>query len=509
MRFFEGKSFRKIVFAAIAALSLVSLVIAGFVVWGAVWQGWYMLILSAVMFALIIVVSIFNMIGGYYYLESWGFAGGAAKLKGTPSVAVIVASYNEEPGMVKETLASLKGLDYPKNKISFHLLDDSTDEKIVKELKGFCQKEGVEFARREKREWYKGGAINEFLARCRAEYLAVFDADEKLIDAGFLKETLGFLEQDKSVAFVQTKKKFAGGHMFGNTVDALHSFYFNGVEPVKAKDGSALFCGSCGVLRVSTAKELGGMPKSVTEDTAYSLVVEASGLRGVYLPRVYALGMPIETFGGVSSQHWRYTFGNVALLPSYVKNFGAVRGWKNHLHYFAHMFGLQYVSFIFVALALLTLAIIFSDLEGAADAFTKLFVPGEVQLKLYLETSAIISIGSTLVLIMITSKAYIGDLAYGLRAFFLNFSLSFVRIKATVRALGERYSPFRVARKGTGKGLGVIGSARATLLETCFSGLFLAAGILSVVRSDLAGAFWLFWYGIIFSGAFYYSYRYG
>ncbi|MEM2962933.1 MAG: glycosyltransferase [Candidatus Anstonellales archaeon] len=509
MDFTESREFRIAAFSIISTCTVVSLLVAGFAVAKTVYDGAFEVAsLAVVMFLLVVVVTVFNIIAGYYYLESYGYKAVAPRLRNFPPVAIAVPMYNEDPEMVKETLTLLKTIDYPKEKMSIHLLDDSTDEKIVNEMREFCKKNDIDYIHRENREWYKGGALNNFLWQCDAKYLAIFDADERLVDRSFLKETLGFMEEDSRVAFVQTEKKFAPGSIFGNTVDALYRFYFTGVMPVKAKDGSALFSGSCGVLSVEILRKLGGFPKSVTEDTAYSLEVEARGYRGVYVLKTYALGKPINTFTGVSRQQWRYTFGNALLVKKYFENWGKVRGWRNKIHYFALVFGLQYMSFIFVGLALMTLAIIFGDLRSVLDVVARMFLSEWTFFDIYLEWPAVVSILSTIGLILLSAKAYIGDLAYGVRAYFLNFSLSFVRIKATLQALKSKYAPFKVAREGTSGGKDIIGVLQTTILEAIFSMIFFVAGVLSVLKADFIGAFWLFWYSVIFSGAIYYLYRY-
>src|SRR5271157_632331 len=98
--------------------------------------------LSVLFTILVTTNAIFNAVGCYYYICSYGLDKiKFKKLKQYPRVAVVMPARNEDGNMVKRNLESLTKLDYPKDKINFYLIDNST--KKATELEKFCGKIGV------------------------------------------------------------------------------------------------------------------------------------------------------------------------------------------------------------------------------------------------------------------------------------------------------------------------------------------------------------------------------
>ncbi|MBI5158805.1 glycosyltransferase [Candidatus Micrarchaeota archaeon] len=464
-------------------------------------------LLAASLVLLTLVSLYFNTLGAYYFLKAYNLKVKPSELKSFPSVALAVASFNEEPEMVKKTLESLKGMDYPKDKLGFYLVDDSTDKEVVRELSAYCRSNGWDYVHRENRKDFKGGALNEFVNGMKEEFLAVFDADEQLVDASFLKETLGYFGEDEKLAYVQTIKKFAEGSGFANAIDVSYSFFFNFVQPVRSAAGFSMFCGSCGVLRASVLRKLGGFPASVTEDVAYSLLADASGYNGVYVPKVYALGKPIESFTAFGAQQWRYNFGNTKLFYQYVQMLAGIP-LKKHVHYIAHIFGLHYLSVILILFGLITLFITFSEYRIATQALANALAP-QLSLKVQVETATIVSILATFLSALIISKVYFNSFKHGFIIYFMNFGIAFVRARAAVSALLHEHASFKVLKKQAGRKYGVLEALRVSVVETSFAALFLCVGVLAFAKADIAAAFWLTWYGVLFSTSFVFTYKCG
>lgn len=490
-------------FVAIVFLSLVSLAFTALIFV----QSFSLTtkILSAFLVLLSLIALYFNSMGGYYFLKAYKLKPSSVPLNRFPSVAVAVASYNEEPGMVKKTMESLRKIDYPKEKTGFYLIDDSTDKSVVKELSAYCAKNGWEYVHRKQRKDFKGGALNEFVKTMKEEFIAVFDADEQLVDTSFLRETLGYFDKDEKLAYVQTIKKFASGSEFANAIDVSYSFFFSFVQPVRSRAGFSMFCGSCGVLRASVLKTLGGFPPSVTEDVAYSLVVDSSGYNGVYVPKVYALGKPIESFSAFGAQQWRYNFGNTKLFYQYLQSLGSIPLQK-HVHYVVHIFGLHYLSIMLILFGLVTVMITFSDFRSTAEAITTALVPQPLSLKVQVEAATLISILATFLSALIISKMYFNSFKYGFVIYFMNFGVAFVRARAAVAALFKEHASFKVLKKQVGTRYGLLQVLRMTALETAFAFVFIATAVLSFWKADLAGAFWLSWYAMLFSTSFLFTY---
>ncbi len=497
---------RRLTLVAIAGLSIFSLGFSALVFAESPTESTR--VLSVILFILSFIAGCFNTAGAVYFLNEYSLETLPKRPKKRPTVAVVVAAYNEAPEMVEKTVLGLKALDYPKGKMKFYLLDDSTIDSTVKQLSDFSKRNGVTYRHRADRTGFKGGAINAFLKECDSEYIALFDADEELIDKGFLMDTLGHFEGDDSLAYVQTSKKFSKGSFFANSIDVAYSFFFNFVQPVRSSGGFSMFCGSCGVLKTSILKGLGGFPDSVVEDAAYSLLADSRGYRGAYIRKAYALGEPIESYTAFGMQQWRYNFGNTKMFGLYLRSFFKIP-LKKHFHYFVHIFGLHYLSIMLIMFSLLTIAITYSDFRTTASRIANLMVPPQFSLKFQIELATMVSIFATLASALIISKMYFNSFRYGFVVYLMNFGISFVRAKAAVEALYKKYGKFHVIKKGGRKCYTPVEALRMTAVETAFSGVFLACGALQAWNSDFPGAFWLTWYGLLFSTAFVFTYLRG
>jgi len=497
---------RWVTFFGVALIPVIPLIVTGLIIAGS--TNPLTIVLSSLLFLFVLLASVFNILGAWYFLRAYGVGHSAKKPVRLPTVAVVVATYNENPKMVAANMLKLKGLDYPKDKIRFYLLDDSTDSKISEQLSKFAKSNGITYKWRSDRTGFKGGAINDFLSNCKEEFMAIFDADEELTNPEFLMETLGWFETDEKIAYIQTVKSYKQGSVFANAIDATFLFFFEVIQPTRCVDGFSMFCGSCGVLRVKTLKDMGGFPDSVTEDSAYSFFLDLAGYRGIYLKKTYALGQPIEKFSDFERQQWRYNFGNTRLFPDYLQNVGKIPLGKQ-IHYLAHIFGLHYLSWVLVALAVLTLLVTFSDFRSTAYTLSAIFWERNFHITLGIDFVTYLSIFSMLAVVLIISKLYFHTFKYGFLVYVLNFGISFTRTKAAIYAFLGGRSTFKAVTRGSKAGNSVFSAFKMTMYQTLFSLVFIFFGAVSFLRADVSGAFWLMWYGLLFSSSFVLAYSRG
>jgi cellulose synthase/poly-beta-1,6-N-acetylglucosamine synthase-like glycosyltransferase len=167
------------------------------------------LYLIATAFLLLSIFSgFFNILASYWYYKSFDYERYVDKLKKSlkpmktyPTVSVVMPTHDEEIGMIKTNVMELKKLIYPKNKMHIFVLNDSADPKMKKSVQDMCKKLDVTFIYKENNQYYKAGALNNFLPHSKDEFVAIFDADERLENKNFLMETLPFF-QDKKIAYV-------------------------------------------------------------------------------------------------------------------------------------------------------------------------------------------------------------------------------------------------------------------------------------------------------------------
>jgi len=433
----------------------------------------------------------FNIAGCYYYIAS----SSASKVRPPsarffPRVAVVVPARNEKLETVERTLRSLLALDYPRGKLAYYAIDNSDvpDERLER----FCRKHGIRYAYIHNPMKLKSYVLNKFLPEIKEEFIALFDADDALINPAFLKENIGFLLKEPSLASVQTKKEYAPGSLFANTVNAYYSFFYNFVQPVRGAHGCGMFCGSVGIIRKSAVERVGGFPHSPTEDTAFSFLADLKGMGGAFNPRTYALGEPIESFSTFLAQQWRYTIGNTWLIWTYLRSMARIP-IKKQLHYASQVFSFMYLSYLFIFYALLTLAFVILNLSTTIF-FSFQLIPE------FTHFIALTYMVAIVLMVVAGAKLYYGSYRLGLMVLLMNFSVALTRARAIIVALAGLPTRFVMTRQAA-HSVGVREAIARTKYESILSATLLLFALISFARLDLIGGFWLFWYGWMFSSA--------
>ncbi|MFH1448503.1 MAG: glycosyltransferase family 2 protein [Candidatus Micrarchaeota archaeon] len=451
---------------------------------------------GSVFLFLLIVNAVFNIAGCYYYLKSFVAIAKYRKptLVKAPPVAVVVPFRNEKPGTVEKTLASLKRLKYP-GKIAFYTIDNSS--KPDKKTEKFCKENGIRYKFLLNPVRLKSYALNNTLPEIKEEYLAIFDADDVLTDENFLMDTMGHFEKDPALGSVQTHKRYAPGGLFANTVNSYYSFFYNFIQPVRGIDKSGMFCGSVGIVRKSVVEKIGGFPNSPTEDTAFSFEADLAGYGGAFVPKTYALGEPIESFATFVAQQWRYTVGNSWLIKSYVRNLPKIPLHKQ-LHYSTQVFSFMYLSYLFILYALITLVFVLTNLSNVVF-YQSLIIP---EMAKFIAVSYLIAVvGMT----MVGAQLYFGSYRIGLMVLFINFSVAIMRAKAVIVALFNLPTTFVMTRQNPNS-MTRWEILRFTYAETIFAAVLIFFSVLSLLKLDMVGGFWLFWYGWLFSSSIIFAY---
>jgi cellulose synthase/poly-beta-1,6-N-acetylglucosamine synthase-like glycosyltransferase len=475
----------------------------------------YSKIVSSFLFLLSLLTLFFSGIGALYFVLSYFYEKNFEKVgkiknqaqKFFPSVAIVMPTFNEDPKMVEKNLLKLKKMDYPNFKI--YLVDDSNKEEIVKELKSFCKKEGIILIRRKERKGFKAGALNNALKYIKEEFVAIFDADEELINKKFLKETIAYFK-DPKVAYVQTQKRYKKRNLFEASADSSHGFFSFFVQPGYAIKGNPIFAGSCGIFRKKVVEEIGGFPEIVVEDAGFSIKAELKGYEGIYIPKLYAIGEPLENFSTFVKQQWRYSYGNHQLFSEYVKNFFKFN-LKRHVDYTSLIFGLDFLSFgvlSFSIISMLTAFLIYPKPTfdiSALPEFIRKFVENftiSQQLIIFNISSILLTILASLIL----SKIYFGSFKLGFMNYFVNYALVFARVKGGIASILKANPALKWNKEALKNSL--IQKIKFCWVELLTAFLFFFVGYILINSGNIAGSVWIFWYGILFASTFYFVWRY-
>ena len=472
--------------------------------------------LVAVSFALLTLVSgIFNSISAYTYYRSAFYDAYLEKIKKSlspmknhPAVAIAIPVYNEDPAMLDRNLARLEELNYEKSRLKYYVVDDSTKEDLRCRIEAIAKKHGAVYLHRAERKGFKAGALNNMLKHSNEQFIAVFDADERLTNRNFLKELLPYF-QDKRIAFVQTEKRYAKGTFFSDSVDLFDAIFFKFIQPARAINGTSIYAGSCGIIRRSALDAIGGFPEYIIEDTFFSFEADVHSYRSIYIPKVYALGKPVKTFTELMRQQWRYNYGDTQFLFHLIKKRKAIDRQSIspicRIDYMTHGFGLNYLSGVLILFTIVSVMIVFSSFSMAFSV-NRLFSLQNPGFTLeYLGISAFIL--SILMPIFIT-KAYFNSVSKGLMIFILNFALAFTRLKAALAAV-LNLNPIGGWVKGDALKAGIVNAFRKSTVEMVFSAMLIAAGAASAILYNLAGAIWLSWYSLLYISTFIMFFKYG
>ncbi len=237
-----------------------------------------------------------------------------------PSVVVQLPIYNEQH-VVERLLEAVAALDYPPEKLSIQLLDDSTDETsaiaaaCIQRLR--AQGANIQHICRENRTGYKAGALAYGLTLTEAELVVVLDADF-LPPADFLRRTVPFLAADSRLGMVQTR----WGHLnpFTNLLTwgqmlALDS-HFVVEQTARSRAGLLMsFNGSGGVWRTACIREAGGWRDlTLTEDLDLSYRAQLCGWHFLYLPDVVVPAELPPQIAAYKQQQARWAKGSTQTL---------------------------------------------------------------------------------------------------------------------------------------------------------------------------------------------------
>ncbi len=271
-----------------------------------------------------------------------------------PKVTIQLPIFNEQY-VVERLIDNICELDYPKEKLQIHILDDSTDETVditakkVEEYKakGF----DIEQITRVDRVGYKAGALKEAMKFCDSDFVAIFDADF-LPEKDFLKKTMPFFKNDK-IGVVQTR----WGHINQNysLLTELQAFQLNVHFTVEQKGrykGNYLlqFNGTAGVWRSQCIDEAGGWEAdTLTEDLDLSYRAQLKGWEIIFLEDVLAPAELPAEMHGLKSQQFRWMKGGAEtarkILPTIWKS---DLGLVEKFHATSHLLSSSVFLFIFI-----------------------------------------------------------------------------------------------------------------------------------------------------------------
>jgi cellulose synthase (UDP-forming) len=230
-------------------------------------------------------------------------------------VDILVPTYDEGASILERTLVGCGAITYPH---TTYVLDDGRRP----EIEEMAVRLGCVYLTRPDNNHAKAGNLNAALARTRAQFILILDADA-VPQPDILDKTLGYFT-DERVALVQLPQDFYNldSVQHASRVDLSTTWheqelFYRVIQPGKNRWNAAFWCGSPSVIRRAALESIGGVAmESITEDLQTTLRLHAGGWKTVYHSEVLAYGIAAQTLHAFSVQRSRWAQGTMQLLRS-------------------------------------------------------------------------------------------------------------------------------------------------------------------------------------------------
>ena len=239
------------------------------------------------------------------------------RLTNHPVVTIQLPVYNERY-VVTRLIDAVLSINWPRDKLQVLVLDDSSDDtsEIIDTNVERLRTEGhdIQVIRRNGRDGFKAGALQNALNYTRGKYVAIFDADF-LPPPDFLSRTVPLMEGEPRLGLVQTR----WGHINRgyNKLTEIIAIGIDGHHMVEQTGRSAAglllnFNGSGGVLRTEAIVDAGGWASdTLSEDMDLSYRMQLKGWRATYQRDLVVLGEVPPNIASFRNQQARWAKGSI------------------------------------------------------------------------------------------------------------------------------------------------------------------------------------------------------
>jgi cellulose synthase/poly-beta-1,6-N-acetylglucosamine synthase-like glycosyltransferase len=240
----------------------------------------------------------------------------SVELKEIPAVTLQLPIYNEKY-VAARLINAVCALDYPKDKLSIQVLDDSTDETqdILENLVSDYQKKGfdIQYIHRSDRKGYKAGALRNAMKSAKGDFIAIFDADF-IPPTWFLKRAMSYFCKP-NIGLVQCRWGHVNEKYSPLTKAQALSLDFHFLIEQKAKSNSHLFMsfnGTAGIWRKQCIEDSGGWhTATLVEDLDLSYRAQMKGWKCIFVPEIVVEAeLPVQ-MNSAKRQQFRWAKGSI------------------------------------------------------------------------------------------------------------------------------------------------------------------------------------------------------
>ncbi|MDJ0579009.1 glycosyltransferase [Crocosphaera sp.] len=228
----------------------------------------------------------------------------------SPSVDILIPTYNESTFILKRTIIGCTLLNHKKKKI--YVLDDTNRD----EVKQLAKELGCYYISRSDNIHAKAGNLNNALPQTNGELIVVFDADF-VPTTNFLERTIGFFQNPK-IGLLQTPQSFYNADPISRNLgleDILNpeeEVFYRQLQMMKDGVGSVICAGTSFVVRRSYLEQVGGfVTESISEDYFTGIRLSSQGYEIIYLSEKLSAGLAAESISEHISQRLRWGRGTL------------------------------------------------------------------------------------------------------------------------------------------------------------------------------------------------------
>ncbi|HHA9484013.1 TPA: glycosyltransferase family 2 protein [Streptococcus pneumoniae] len=199
------------------------------------------------------------------------------------------------------------------------ILDDSKSEVYKQQVDEFAKKYNVSVIRRDDRNGFKAGNINNYLKNKNDyDYFVLLDSDE-IIPSNFIKKSLAYFEKNRNLGILQaTHVASRNRNLFMDTLAIGVDSHWPVYQKVKHYYGFLSLLGHGAMISKDCYQAAGGFPHVVAEDLCFSI---GSRIKGDYHVGfaddiVCQEEYPVD-YLAFKKRHSKWTQGNMEFIKRY------------------------------------------------------------------------------------------------------------------------------------------------------------------------------------------------
>ncbi len=280
-------------------------------------------------------------------------------LEKEPIVSILVPAYNEEK-TIEGTMASVRDIDYPREKLDVIIIDDGSSDKTKKIIETFIAKEGLDhFRLLSHKNMGKAASMNKALKLAKGEFFACLDADS-FVDANSLRKMLSFYykENDPQLVVITPAMKVHKPRNVLQKIQWIEYLVMILVGRISSHlDSLYVAPGPFSLYRTEVIRDVGGFDtKTLAEDQEIAYRLQEKHYRLKQCFDAYVHTVSPDKLVPFYKQRRRWYLGSMGCAYKYKHlianksygDFGIMQMIKNVLGYFIALAGIGFALYYFV-----------------------------------------------------------------------------------------------------------------------------------------------------------------